>query len=188
MPARNSLSNPFSTPQQRRYPVGAACLGSAISLIEKLYRVRRHLCNVGAIVEASKEQATGLKEINTAVNAMDQGTQQNAAMVEETTAAAHTLRARPNNSLTFLDSLMWGRRGCGQMLLFSHRAHPGHPFATWPRRLHVRSTGTLLSRGRSNGRNSEDDPVEREPQMSAHIGQRFSIIHAGEYRFVGAVR
>jgi methyl-accepting chemotaxis protein len=47
--------------------------------------------NVGAIVEASKEQATGLKEINTAVNTMDQGTQQNAAMVEETTAAAYSL-------------------------------------------------------------------------------------------------
>lgn len=47
--------------------------------------------NVAAIVEASKEQATGLKEINTAVNTMDQGTQQNAAMVEETTAAAHSL-------------------------------------------------------------------------------------------------
>ena len=42
--------------------------------------------NVGAIVEASKEQSTGLKEINTAVNTMDQGTQQNAAMVEETSA------------------------------------------------------------------------------------------------------
>ena len=47
--------------------------------------------NVGAIVEASKEQSTGLKEINTAVNTMDQGTQQNAAMVEETSAAAHSL-------------------------------------------------------------------------------------------------
>ena len=45
----------------------------------------------GAIVEASREQATGLKEINTAVNTMDQGTQQNAAMVEETSAAAHSL-------------------------------------------------------------------------------------------------
>ncbi len=47
--------------------------------------------NVLAIVESSKEQATGLKEINTAVNIMDQGTQQNAAMVEESTAAAHNL-------------------------------------------------------------------------------------------------
>lgn len=47
--------------------------------------------NVSAIVEGSKEQATGLKEINQAVNTMDQGTQQNAAMVEQTTAAAHSL-------------------------------------------------------------------------------------------------
>lgn len=47
--------------------------------------------NVGAIVEASREQSTGLNEINTAVIAMDQGTQKNAAMVEESTAAAHSL-------------------------------------------------------------------------------------------------
>jgi methyl-accepting chemotaxis protein len=42
-------------------------------------------------VTASREQATGIKEINQAVNTMDQGTQQNAAMVEESTAAAHSL-------------------------------------------------------------------------------------------------
>ncbi len=47
--------------------------------------------NVVAIVESAKEQATGLREINTAVNTMDQGTQQNAAMVEESTAASHSL-------------------------------------------------------------------------------------------------
>ena len=47
--------------------------------------------NVIAIVEGSREQATGLKEINKAVNAMDQNTQQNAAMVEESTAASHSL-------------------------------------------------------------------------------------------------
>ncbi|OWV90015.1 chemotaxis protein [Rhizobium sp. N122] len=47
--------------------------------------------NVSAIVEASREQATGLKEINQAVNTLDQATQQNAAMVEESTAASHSL-------------------------------------------------------------------------------------------------
>jgi methyl-accepting chemotaxis protein/methyl-accepting chemotaxis protein-1 (serine sensor receptor) len=44
-----------------------------------------------AIVQAAREQSTGLQEINTAVIQMDQGTQQNAAMVEETNAASHTL-------------------------------------------------------------------------------------------------
>ncbi|MGO7302032.1 methyl-accepting chemotaxis protein, partial [Rhizobium ruizarguesonis] len=34
--------------------------------------------NVVAIVKASREQATGLKEINQAVNTLDQATQQNA--------------------------------------------------------------------------------------------------------------
>jgi methyl-accepting chemotaxis protein len=47
--------------------------------------------NVKAIVEAAREQATGLNEINTAVNSIDQGTQQNAAMVEQSTAASHSL-------------------------------------------------------------------------------------------------
>jgi methyl-accepting chemotaxis protein len=48
----------------------------------------------GLVVElaaSAKEQATGLGEVNTAVNQMDQVTQQNAAMVEEATAASHGL-------------------------------------------------------------------------------------------------
>ena len=46
---------------------------------------------MGAIAASTKEQASGLHEVNTAVNQMDQMTQQNAAMVEETTAASHGL-------------------------------------------------------------------------------------------------
>jgi methyl-accepting chemotaxis protein len=45
------------------------------------------------IASAAREQATGLKEVNSAVNQMDQLTQQNAAMVEQTTAASHSLAA-----------------------------------------------------------------------------------------------
>ncbi|AAK91096.2 MULTISPECIES: methyl-accepting chemotaxis protein [Agrobacterium] len=47
--------------------------------------------NVVAIVEAAREQSNALGEINKAVNSVDQGTQQNAAMVEEQTAASHSL-------------------------------------------------------------------------------------------------
>ncbi len=53
--------------------------------------------NVSAIVEASREQANGLREINQAVNVMDQATQKNAAMVEETTAASHGLATEAEN-------------------------------------------------------------------------------------------
>ncbi|OLP44095.1 methyl-accepting chemotaxis protein [Rhizobium oryziradicis] len=46
---------------------------------------------IAEIATSSREQTTGLQEINTAVNQMDQFTQKNAAMVEETTAVTHRL-------------------------------------------------------------------------------------------------
>jgi len=51
-------------------------------------RVNDH---VVSITRAAQEQSAALGEINTAVNQMDQMTQQNAAMVEETTAASQVL-------------------------------------------------------------------------------------------------
>jgi methyl-accepting chemotaxis protein len=47
--------------------------------------------HVESIATAAREQATALAEINSSVNHMDQMTQKNAAMVEETTAASATL-------------------------------------------------------------------------------------------------
>jgi len=47
--------------------------------------------NIITIVKSSREQATALNEINTAVNMMDQNTQQNAAMVEESNASSQEL-------------------------------------------------------------------------------------------------
>ncbi|MES2034751.1 MAG: methyl-accepting chemotaxis protein [Pseudomonadota bacterium] len=47
---------------------------------------------VGEISASAHEQATALADVNTAVNQMDQMTQQNAAMVEESTAAARSLQ------------------------------------------------------------------------------------------------
>jgi methyl-accepting chemotaxis protein len=44
-----------------------------------------------AIATSAREQSVGLSEVNAAVNQMDQVTQQNAAMVEETTAASASL-------------------------------------------------------------------------------------------------
>ncbi|WP_283195227.1 HAMP domain-containing methyl-accepting chemotaxis protein [Rhizobium sp. AN80A] len=58
------------------------------TIVGQVQDISRH---VDAIVTATREQSTGLAEINTAVNTMDQGTQQNAAMVEEQTAASHGL-------------------------------------------------------------------------------------------------
>jgi len=46
---------------------------------------------VAGIAAGAKEQAIALDEVNGAINQMDQVTQQNAAMVEQSTAASHTL-------------------------------------------------------------------------------------------------
>ena len=51
---------------------------------------------IAEIARSSREQATGLNQVNTAVNQMDHVTQQNAAMVEEATAAATSLRGEAN--------------------------------------------------------------------------------------------
>ncbi|MCZ4430749.1 methyl-accepting chemotaxis protein [Agrobacterium sp. SOY23] len=47
--------------------------------------------HIEAIAAATREQSLGLSEINTSVNHLDQGTQQNAAMVEENNAASAML-------------------------------------------------------------------------------------------------
>jgi methyl-accepting chemotaxis protein len=46
---------------------------------------------VSEIATSAEQQATALAEVNTAITQMDQDTQQNAAMVEQTTAASHSL-------------------------------------------------------------------------------------------------
>ena len=47
---------------------------------------------VTEIAASAQEQATGLQQVNITVNQMDHVTQQNAAMVEESTAATHSLK------------------------------------------------------------------------------------------------
>ena len=52
---------------------------------------------ISVIATSAKEQSTGLGEINNAVTRMDQMTQQNAAMVEETAALTHRLAGDARN-------------------------------------------------------------------------------------------
>jgi methyl-accepting chemotaxis protein len=63
--------------------------GDALSAIEGHVTEINH--HVLSIATSASEQSTGLGEVNTAVNQMDQVTQQNAAMVEETSAASALL-------------------------------------------------------------------------------------------------
>ena len=62
--------------------------GALKSISQLIVEINDH---VVAISTAAREQSSGLVEVNSAVNGMDQMTQQNAAMVEESSAAAATL-------------------------------------------------------------------------------------------------
>ena len=55
-------------------------------------QVRRMTDLMGEINASSVEQTTGIQQVNTAVAAIDQGTQQNAALVEQSAAAAECLK------------------------------------------------------------------------------------------------
>jgi len=63
---------------------------------------------ISEIALSSQEQATGLNEVNTAVNQMDQVTQQNAAMVEEATAAASSLRSEARELVRLVSRFQGG--------------------------------------------------------------------------------
>ncbi len=70
-----------------------------VELVDKaggtLQKIATQVMEINGLIRqisaSASEQAVGLKEINSAMNQMDQVTQQNAAMVEETTAASMTL-------------------------------------------------------------------------------------------------
>jgi methyl-accepting chemotaxis protein len=87
----------------------ATQVGAGVDLVgqtgQALQRIVRQVLEintvVGEIAASAQEQASGLAQVNVAVSQMDQVTQQNAAMVEESTAASHAL-AREAEDLTRL--------------------------------------------------------------------------------------
>ncbi|MET0172294.1 MAG: methyl-accepting chemotaxis protein, partial [Agrobacterium vaccinii] len=64
--------------------------------------------HIHSIATAAKEQSTGLQEVNTAINQMDQVTQRNAAMVEETSAATHKLSGEAQNLVSLVGRFRLG--------------------------------------------------------------------------------
>ncbi len=83
--------------------------GSALSEIEmRVLAINEH---IHSIATAAKEQSTGLHEVNTAINQMDQVTQRNAAMVEETSAATHKLSSEADHLVTLVTRFNVGADG-----------------------------------------------------------------------------
>ncbi len=104
---------------------GVSLVGQAGNALQEiLTQVDQINTNVTAIVEGAKEQATGLKEINQAVNTMDQGTQQNAAMVEQSTAASHALAKQADGLFSLLSQFKVGEASQGRLAAARQDAKP----------------------------------------------------------------
>ena len=81
--------------------------GNALQRI--INQVSRINTLVSHIADSAREQASGLAEVNTAVNQMDQVTQQNAAMVEQATAASRGLAHEATELLRLMGQFNTGK-------------------------------------------------------------------------------
>ncbi|MNH78639.1 Methyl-accepting chemotaxis protein II [compost metagenome] len=76
----------------RQVGEGVALVGDTGHALERIAEQITRLTAIAREISASsQEQSSGLQQVNIAVAQMDQVTQQNAAMVEESTAASHSL-------------------------------------------------------------------------------------------------
>jgi len=72
---------------------GVDLVGKAGTALQSIVDRVTHISSlVSEIAEGASEQSVGLSEVNTGMTQLDQVTQQNAAMVEQSTAASHLLR------------------------------------------------------------------------------------------------
>ncbi len=80
--------------------------GEALKTIEDyIVTINQHM---DAIATSAREQSVGLSEVNTAVNQMDQVTQQNAAMVEESNAASAALAGEAERLRDLISRFQFG--------------------------------------------------------------------------------
>ena len=128
--------------------------GEALRTIQQnIVAVNDHM---EAITSSAKEQATGLSEVNSAVNQMDQVTQQNAAMVEETNAASATLAQETARLRDLIEMFQLGGTASRASLRGANHssdntsnrklelAQPGHrPVPSPARQLITRMTGRV---------------------------------------------
>ncbi|WP_374467034.1 methyl-accepting chemotaxis protein [Ferrovibrio sp.] len=83
------------TESNAQVKTGAALVNQAgSSLTEIVTAIKKVSDIVAEIAAASREQATGLEEVNVAVGNMDEMTQRNGALVEQTSASAQSLSAQ----------------------------------------------------------------------------------------------
>jgi len=107
---------------------GVNLVGETGKALERIVAQVAELSGVVSEIAASaQEQASGLQEVNTAVNQMDQVTQQNAAMVEQSTAASHSLAGEAEALTRLISRFEVGEPAAAESPQRSVRRHAPSP-------------------------------------------------------------
>jgi methyl-accepting chemotaxis protein len=111
---------------------------------------------ISAIACAAGEQASGLTQVNQAVNQLDQITQQNAAIAEQSTAAGHSLAQETEGLTALVGQFQLGESGDADAIRGELQKVAPHAFRGPPKV----GSRTLESRGTVLGRRNTE-PVQR---------------------------
>lgn len=117
---------------------GVDLVGRTGAVLEVIVRSVGEITHIVAeIAEGAKEQSSGLIEINTAVTQMDKNTQQNAAMVEESTAASHGLAKETDELAKIIEGFDVGspKRSAASVVPMSTPARAASPAPAAPRKV-----------------------------------------------------
>ncbi|EJE50871.1 methyl-accepting chemotaxis protein [Acidovorax sp. CF316] len=108
-----------------RVEAGTALVDRAGQTMHQVVDSIRQVTQImGEINAASSEQSTGVDQINEAVTQMDQGTQQNAALVEEMAAAAAGLSHQAHGLVETVAAFKLPGRHYPALALPGRKAHP----------------------------------------------------------------
>ncbi|RUP00726.1 MAG: PAS domain S-box protein [Hyphomicrobium sp.] len=125
--AAKEIKSLISTSTQQ-VGAGAKLVGETGDALDRIVtRVNEIGDLVAKIASGAEQQAVGLGQINAAIGQMDQGTQQNAAMVEESTAAVHALSKEADSMAGLVGKFDLGASGADPIRRELERAAP-HAF------------------------------------------------------------
>ncbi|MEM6415862.1 MAG: methyl-accepting chemotaxis protein [Pseudomonadota bacterium] len=114
---------------------------------------------VSEIASGAREQSTSIAEINVAINQMDQVTQQNAAMVEQSTAASHALMQDTEQLNGVVSHFQVGDRDENQIGIENLAPSNGNLVHNQQRRIASLASSTPQSRG-ANALDINDPDVD----------------------------
>jgi methyl-accepting chemotaxis protein len=121
---------------------GVGLVGDAGQALERIVAQVTEINGVITEIAASaQEQASGLSEVNTAVNQMDQVTQQNAAMVEETAAVSGQLANHGKSLIRVISGFKLGPLHGEAAPAYTEHGHALKPVRPKPQLKAVASAG-----------------------------------------------